>query len=103
MPIINGQWVNWTLNLTNSTLPDPLHTVTGNLPWFGLGIWAITYIALIALFYNNGYKEKWVGMASIGVLVTFGYRQISIVGVGAIMYSIFILALSIIAYALFKD
>ena len=85
-----------------------LHTTVSNLPWFGMGIWAVTYIVLLAMFYNQGYKEKWLGMSFIGLISTLIYAQINLFTtstgtIAAVMLSVFVLVISIVMYAVFKD
>lgn len=100
-------WENYSIqlisNATNGTIPDPLHIVTQNLPWFGFAIWIVTYIALFALFYRSGGREKFLGIAFGGFIASIVYAQADLINLGPFAFSIFIVIVSILGYALIKD
>jgi len=103
MPIINGTWTNWTIIGSNATIPNPLHVVMTNLPWFGYAIFAITYVILILLFSGMGGKEKYLGIGFLGLILTFVYRSINLVTVAPVAIAAFIMVLTVIIYAVVKE
>ena len=103
MPIINGTWTNWTVIGTNSSIPNPLHLVMLNLPWFGYAIFAITYVVLVLLFSWSGAKEKYLGITFLGLMLAFVYRAIDIINVGPVAIAAFLFIMSIIIYAVIKE
>ncbi|MEM3245881.1 MAG: hypothetical protein QXN16_03885 [Candidatus Micrarchaeaceae archaeon] len=105
-------WVPYNLGLANvtnaSTVPNIVGVLVQNLPWFGLGIFAVTYAALFILFYRSGGREKFIAIGIAGFLANIVYAQIGVLGIGiseiaAFAFSIFVLIVSIVAYALVKD
>lgn len=100
-------WANYTLGLQNvtnsSAIPDPLHVVTANLPWFGFAIWILTYVALFILFQRSGGREKFLGMSFGGFLATIVYMQAALINLPVFAFSIFIVIVSIVGYALIKE
>ena len=106
-------WYNYVLQSANSTLnntanPNPIGIISANLPWWGAGLWIVTYIAIFILFQKSGGREKFMAMGIGGFLATIAYAQAGILGTGSAEIGIFaltffILIISAIAYALIKD
>ena len=106
-------WINYTIQTAtnssvNTAIPNPLSIVTLNLPWVGMAIWVITYLALFILFSKSGGREKFMGIAFGGFIASIVYAQAGLLGSGTpeaslFAFSFFIVIISIIAYALVKD
>ena len=103
-------WLNYTINAINNTNPNIIGAVQVNLPWFGFGVWLITYTALFILFNKSGGREKFMAIGIGGFLASIAYAQIGLFGaagstaeISVFVLSFFVLILSIIAYALVKD
>lgn len=103
-------WINYTISGINSTNPNLIGTIQTNLPWFGLAIWIVTYIAIFMLFYKSGGREKFLAIGIMGFIATMGYAQIGLLGapgsiaeISTFGFGFFILIVSAIAYALVKD
>lgn len=103
-------WLNYTMAGLNGTNPNVLGNIMANLPWFGLAIWIITYVALFILFNRSGGKEKFLAMGIGGFIISAMYAQIGILGnpgssseIGTVAFSFFILLITAIVYALIKD
>ncbi len=94
---------------SSAAIPNPMGIVTGNLPWFGLGIWVITYAAIFILFHKSGGREKFFAMGVLGFGANVVYASaglfggVGALGFGTFMFSFFILIISIVSYALIKD
>jgi hypothetical protein len=99
------------MNLSNaSSSINPLGVIQLNLPWFGMGIWVVTYIALFILFSKSGGREKFFAMGVGGFIATVAYAQVGLLGqalsiaeISTFTFSFLIMIISIIAYALIKD
>lgn len=105
-------WIDYNLNLSNvtnaSTIPNLLGIEIQNLPWVGMGIWLVTYVALLILFHKSGGREKFMAMGIGGWLASIVYAQAGLLGsgttsAGIFTFSFFMMVISIIAYALIKD
>ena len=102
-------WINYTLSgVINSTNPNPIALITTNLPWWGLGLWLATYVAIFIIYSRSGGREKFLAMGIGGFIATVAYIQVGIMGVGSAEIGVFALSLlilivSAVAYALIKD
>ncbi len=103
-------WLNYTITQTTGSNPNLLGTILANLPWFGEAIWVLTYLAVFILFHKSGGREKFMAMGIVGFLASMGYSQMGLFGapgsiaeISTFALSIFIMIISIIAYALVKD
>jgi len=102
-------WVNYTLSgIVNGTNPNPVALLSTNLPWWGLGLWLVTYIAIFIIYSKSGGREKFLAVGIGGFIATIAYIQVGIMGIGSaeigvLALSLFILIVSAVAYALIKD
>lgn len=106
-------WYNYSLsslgNVTNGTAsPNIVAPIMQNIPWAGLGLWAITYVAIFIIFHKSGGREKFMAMGISGFLASIVYAQVGILGnsidvMSIFAFSFFMLIISVIVYALIKD
>lgn len=103
-------WINYTLTGLNASNPNLLGVVQVNVPWVGLAIWVIAYVALFILFSKSGGREKFFAISLTGFITTIALAAIGVLGqqgstaeIGVVGLSFLIFVISTIAYALIKD